>query len=325
VSSEGGGGWSFINFMRWFDSTYDNIFLFLQKNKSMRFNTLYFLALLTFSSSILAQSPDYPQEINEWHKQREENLKKENGWLNLAGLFWLNDGKNTVGSNTLNDHLFPSDKCPDFLGEVFLQNGEVEFKVLNAHEVLYEGVKIQKVKIFPSEKPVILQYGSLKWFVIKRGEKFAIRLRDLKSPFLEEFTHIEHFKIDPKLNFTAKFVKTENKKISILDIIGQTSQQDSPGKLVFKIGKDEHSLDVLAEGDQFFVIFGDKTNKISTYGGGRYIYTNLPDADGNVLLDFNKAFNPPCAFTPYATCPLPPKQNMLSLKIEAGEKNYGFH
>ncbi|MDP1815533.1 MAG: DUF1684 domain-containing protein [Leadbetterella sp.] len=291
----------------------------------MRINILFFLALLTFSSSGVAQTPDYLQEINDWHKQREENLKKENGWLNLAGLFWLNEGRNTIGSDTKNDHLFPGDKCPDFLGEIFLRNGEVEFSVLNGHEVFIEGVKIQKVKIFPSEKPIILQYGSLKWLVIKRGEKFAIRLRDLKSPFLEEFTHIEHFKIDPKWNFTAKFVKTDNKKISILDITGQTSQQDSPGKLVFRIGKKEYSLDVLAEGDQFFVIFGDKTNKISTYGGGRYIYTQLPDAAGNVKIDFNKAYNPPCAFTPFATCPLPPKQNLLNVKIDAGEKNYGFH
>lgn len=291
----------------------------------MRFSILFFFVLLTFSISVGAQSIDYLQEINDWHKQREENLKKENGWLNLAGLFWLNDGKNSIGSNTQNDHLFPSDRCPDFLGEVFLQNGEVEFKVINVHEVLLEGVKIDKIQLFPSEKTVILQYGSLKWFIIKRGERYAIRLRDLKSPFLEEFTHIEHFKIDPKWNVKAKFVKTENRKIAILDITGQNSLQDSPGKLVFKIGKTEQSLDVLAEGDQFFVIFGDKTNKITTYGGGRYIYTNLPDNDGNVWLDFNKAYNPPCAFTPYATCPLPPKQNLLSVKIEAGEKNYGFH
>ncbi|MCP9765448.1 DUF1684 domain-containing protein [Lacihabitans soyangensis] len=290
----------------------------------MRF--IYFLAIFCLINSIgYSQSSDYLKEINDWHKQREENLKKENGWLNLAGLFWLNDGKNTIGSNTQNDHLFPSDKCPDFLGEILLQNGEVEFKVLNGHEVLHEGVKIEKIKLFPADKPVLLQYGSLKWFIIKRGEKYAIRLRDLKSPFLEEFSHIEHFKIDPNWNIKSKFVKTENRKMAILDITGQNSQQDSPGKLVFKIGKNEHSLDVLAEGDQFFVIFGDKTNKITTYGGGRYIYTNLPDKDGNVWLDFNKAYNPPCAFTPYATCPLPPKQNLLSVKIEAGEKNYGFH
>ena len=208
----------------------------------MRFNTLYFLALLTFSSSVVAQKTDYLKEINDWHHEREENLKKENGWLNLAGLFWLNESKNTIGSNTQNDHLFPSDRCPDFLGEVFLQNGEVDFKVLNGHELLYDGVKIENVKLFPSEKPMVLQFGSLKWFIIKRGEKYAIRLRDLKSPFLEEFTHIDHFKIDPKWNVKAKFVKTENRKIAILDITGQNSQQDSPGKLVFKIGKTEHCL-----------------------------------------------------------------------------------
>jgi uncharacterized protein len=203
----------------------------------VRFNTLYFLALLTFSIPVVAQTPDYLQEIKNWHHQREENLKKENGWLNLAGLFWLNDGRNTIGSNTQNDHLFPSDRCPDFLGEVFLQNGEVEFKALNGHEVLHDGAKIEKVKLFPAEKPVILQYGSLKWFIIKRGEKYAIRLRDFKSPFLEEFTHIEHFKIDAKWKIKAKFVKTENRKIAILDITGQNSLQDSPGNWFLKLAK----------------------------------------------------------------------------------------
>jgi uncharacterized protein (DUF1684 family) len=179
--------------------------------------------------------------------------------------------------------------------------------------------------MFPSTKPVVLQYGSLKWFIIKRGQKYAIRLRDLKSPYLEELSSIDNFDINPKWKIKARFEKTEGKKIPILDVTGQTNQQDSPGKLVFNIKRKTYSLDALAEGDELFIIFGDKTNKVSTYGGGRYIYTSQPDKDGFVWIDFNKAYNPPCAFTPFATCPLPPQQNILKVKIEAGEKTYGNH
>ena len=171
----------------------------------------------------------------------------------------------------------------------------------------------------------MLKHNTLRWFVIKRGERYAIRLRDLESPFLKEFHGIETFIVDSKWKLKAKFVPTAGKKIAILDITGQTSQQDSPGVLVFTIAGKEYKLDALTEGEEFFIIFGDKTNKKETYGAGRFVYATKPDAEGYTFLDFNKAYNPPCAFTPYATCPLPPKQNLLPIEIKAGEKNYGHH
>jgi len=297
----------------------------MKKNQT-QFSILFlFVSIVFFSFSSETDDSDYEKEIKSWHKNRVEGLKNENGWLNLAGLFWLEEGRNSFGGNTENKIIFPKDRSKAFLGDIILSKGEVFVETKADAEVFNENEKIEKLKLFPNDKSIILKHNSLRWFVIKRGERFAIRLRDLESPFLKEFHDIETYKIDPKWKLKAKFIQTEGKKIAILDITGQTSQQDSPGVLVFTISGKEYKLDALAEGEEFFIIFGDKTNKKETYGAGRFVYAAKPDANGFTYLDFNKAYNPPCAFTPYATCPLPPKQNLLPIEIKAGEKNYGNH
>lgn len=284
-----------------------------------------FSVCLLFSFSFIKDDSDYEKAIKAWHQNRIEGLKKENGWLNLAGLFWLEEGKNSFGASTDNKIIFPKDKSKQFLGDFILEKGEVFVETKADAEVFNGNQPVEKLKVFPAEKNIILKHNSLRWFVIKRGERYAIRLRDLESPFLKEFHGIETFPIDKKWKIKAKFVPTIGKKISILDVTGQTNQQDSPGVLVFNFAGKEYKLDALTEGDEFFIIFGDKTNKKETYGAGRFLYADKPDAEGYTYLDFNKAYNPPCAFTPYATCPLPPKQNQLPINLSAGEKNYGHH
>ncbi|HEY1055317.1 MAG TPA: DUF1684 domain-containing protein, partial [Emticicia sp.] len=263
--------------------------------------------------------------IKAWHNQRIENLKKETGWLNLAGLFWLEEGKNTFGSGSKNKIIFSKGKSDDFLGTLILEKGEVFIETTPEKAIYTNEQAVTKLKIFPTEKSIILKHKSLRWFIIKRGEKLGVRLRDLECPFIKEFRGIETFPIDEKWKVKAKLVKEANKKIPILDVLGQTNLQDSPGKLVFTIDGKEYTLDALDEGDNLFIIFADKTNKKETYGAGRFVYTSKPDENGEVYLDFNKSINPPCVFTPYATCPLPPKQNTLPTAVNAGEKNYGHH
>jgi uncharacterized protein (DUF1684 family) len=283
-----------------------------------------FCLCLLFSFSI-SDETDYEKEIKTWHQNRIEGLKKENGWLNLAGLFWLEEGKNTFGANTDNKIIFPKDKSKQFLGNLILEKGEVFVEAKPDADITYNDQTVEKLKIYPAEKSIILKHKSLRWFVIKRGERYAIRLRDLESPFLKEFHGIETFPIDARWKVKAKFVPSLGKKISIIDITGQISQQDSPGTLVFTIAGKEYNLDALTEGESLFILFGDKTNKHQTYGSGRFLNAAKPDAEGFTYLDFNKSYNPPCAFTPYATCPLPPKQNILPIEMIAGEKNYGHH
>lgn len=290
-------------------------------------NRIFLFSLVLFGLFAFAIKDDsaYVKEIKAWQKQRVENLKKETGWLNLAGLFWLEE-KNSFGSDRKNSIVFPKGSAN--LGELILKNDEVYVKTVTKNQVFLDGKAVENLRIFPYQKenvPTILSHGSLRWFVIKRGKKYAVRLRDLESPFLKNFEGIETFPINPKWKIKAKFVAATGKKIPILDVTGQTNLQESPGTLVFNIGREEYSLDALKEGDHLFILFGDKTNKKQAYGSGRFIDAEMPDSKGFTYLDFNKAYNPPCAFTPYATCPIPPKQNVLPFEILAGEKNYGNH
>ncbi len=296
--------------------------------KSRQF-LLITLALLFGCSGGLKEkgSKEYIAEIKAWHKRRIENLKKENGWLNLAGLYWLKEGINTVGSDTSNDIVFPRGKAAEFIGKFVKHDSIITMFVNKDVKVFHDGVPVDSVLMIPDVRKgtTILSHRSLKWFVIKRGkDKYGVRLRDLDSPLLKSFKGIKYFPINEDFRIRAKFVPFEKpKKINIPTVIGIIDEELAPGKLVFEIGKKSYRLLPVNDGDDFFIIFADKTSGSETYGGGRFLVASTPDSNGTVILDFNKAYNPPCAFTPYATCPLPPKENYLPLKILAGEKTYG--
>jgi len=171
--------------------------------------------------------------------------------------------------------------------------------------------------------PTIMAAGSFKWFIIQRGNKFGIRLRDLNAHLAKNFPGIETYDIDKSWKVTATFNKFANPEIvKVPSIIGTVEQDTVYGHLSFQRDGKIYTLVPIVEGDSYFIIFADETNGDETYGAGRFLYTSLPDSAGNVILDFNKAYNPPCAFTKYATCPLPPKENYLHLKITAGEKKF---
>jgi hypothetical protein len=270
-------------------------------------------------------SPEYISQIKQWRTQRIEGLKKANGWLNLAGLFWLKQGENTFGTNPGNDIVFPKGKAPGTIGMFILKDSTVTFKVAPGVNVTSGGKKVKEMQLMDdmSGNPTILDLGFLRWFVIKRGDKYGIRLRNLDADLVKEFNGTEVYPIDEDWKFNATFVKYDPPKIiSIPTIVGTVEEDTCPGALLFDKDGKPYSLDAIQEGDQFFIIFADLTNGEETYGAGRFLYTAQPDSNGRVVLDFNKAYNPPCAFTPYATCPLPPKQNYLNMKVTAGEKKY---
>jgi len=268
----------------------------------------------------------YQQEIEQWHQHRIEELKGDNGWLNLAGLFWLKEGLNTFGSAESNDLVFPKDKIAANAGFFQVKNGVVQMNVRADVEVLSNGNEIQSEIIFhpDSVKNATLTHGDLQWFVIMRDDQVGIRLRDLKSKSISDFTGIERYEVDPAWRVKATFeVSTTPKQIDITNVLGQTTSQLSPGTLVFELKGEEYRLDALEGGkDELFIIFGDPTNEDETYPSGRYLYVKIPDKEGHTYLDFNKSYNPPCAFTPFATCPLPPAQNVLPIAIKSGEKNF---
>ncbi len=289
------------------------------------------LTLILFASFLLNANyltdPKYIAEIDGWHAKRIETLTGESGWLNVVGLHWLQEGENTFGSAKTNDIIFPKGDAK--LGSLFLENGRVRIEA-NERAKIYEGEnkRVAFMTIFDpasTNPPVMLQHGSLRWFIIKRQDKIGVRLRDLEAKAVLHFTGIERFPVDDKWRVEATLEPAEGKTVDITNVLGQTGPRQSPGTLVFEINGETYRLDPVTEGDRLFVIFGDATNGVETYGAGRFLYATKPDENGKTILDFNKAYNPPCAFTAFATCPLPPSQNKLSVEILAGEKTWGEH
>ena len=270
-------------------------------------------------------SPEHQYEVNLWHSKRIDGLKKDTGWLNLVGLYWLEEGENTIGSSDKNKIVFPQN-APAEIGVLTLKDSTVIFNSASEGEVKLNGETIINIEMKQdiSGNPTILEVGSLRWFIIKRGDKYGIRLRDLEAELLKSFEGIERFPIDSLWEINAQFQKYDTpQKIMIPTILGTVEESFSPGKLNFRIDNKEYSLEPTSAGQGLFVVFADLTSGEETYGAGRFLYINGPDSNNNVVLDFNKAYNPPCAFTKFATCPLPPESNKLKVRITAGEKNFG--
>ncbi|MFD2201034.1 DUF1684 domain-containing protein [Shivajiella indica] len=273
---------------------------------------------------------EHRKEIEAWHEEKMTSLKAENGWLNLIGLYWLEEGGNSFGSGESMDFKLENSTFPVELGVFFLEEGKVYFEPL-VNEVKSDGIAVEgKTLIFDAENKITkpLSYKSLHWLIIKRADAYGVRLRDYEAESVRNFKGVEQFPIDLNWRLQARFIPYESSKtIAITNVIGQTTQNPCPGYLEFEIADKTFRLDALEaeEEDELFLIFADETSGRETYGGGRYMYVKRADVSGRVILDFNKAYNPPCVYTPHATCPLPPRQNMLDVAISAGHKNYGDH
>jgi len=269
---------------------------------------------------------EYVNQINQWHQKRVERLTSESGWMSLAGLYWLQESDNTFGADSTNDIVFP-DKAPDFIGSFILNDGNITAKILPDVNIMHneKPVKEIEMKTDVDGEPTTLSYGTLSWYIIERSSDFAVRLKDSANPNIKSFHGIERYPVDPAWRLDATF-ETYNpqRSISVPTILGTISEEPSPGALVFKIHNKIYKLDAIGnlDDDEFFIIFGDETNKDETYESGRYVYVDNPGNDGKTIIDFNKAYNPPCAFTVFATCPFPPEQNILPIEIKAGEKRY---
>jgi uncharacterized protein len=286
------------------------------------------IIVLFMAVSMAAEDATYVRQIEQWRAQREERLKADDGWLTVAGLFWLNDGDNTVGTAAGSDIRLPAGSAPEHVGVFHFHDGKASFAATAGAVVTVNGKPAQTAELksdTDKDGPDVVAINSLSMFVIKRGDKYGIRMKDRNSEYRHNFTRLHWYPVKPEYRVTAKFVAyPEPKTIPIENILGQTEQTPSTGYLEFTLNGVAVRLDPVAEGDTLFLIFRDKTAGKTTYGAGRFLNTEMPK-DGAVVLDFNQAYNPPCAFTPYATCPLPPPQNRLSVAIEAGEMKYGDH
>jgi len=289
----------------------------------MPFSKLLLLGLSFFAFQMSASS--YKAEIEQWRHEREARLKGDSGWLTVVGLFWLNEGENTVGTGPSNAIVLPKGSAPTSVGVFEFQNGQTQFKAAPGVHVLVNGKPADAATLKPdtAAAPDVIEVRGLTMYVIQRGKRFGIRLRDQNSEFRKTFTGLKFFPPDPRYRVVAKFTPyTPPKMIPIPNILGDIEDEASPGYVEFTLDGHACRLDPVTEDGTLFFIFKDSTAGKETYPSGRFLNTPMPE-NGEVVLDFNQAYNPPCAFTPYATCPLPPKQNLLAFRIEAGELRHG--
>ena len=293
---------------------------------------LVFSVLLTFvgcSAVEKENDPKYIAEIEHWHQLRVDSLKGNTGFLNLAGLFWLGEEVSTIGSNIENTFVFP-EKAPQFLGQIIAKGDSIWFVQQESGVVKIEGgIASDSTLVFLEGKiNLTMREGDLNWFIIKRGDTYGVRLRDFSHPLLATFNHIDNYPIDSKWKVEAKWeLYPTPKTVTVHNQVGMDLDQPVPGALHFKLDGNSYSLEPVGsvEDEEYFVMIYDETSGHETYGSGRYIYVPRPDENGLTFIDFNKAYNPPCVYTEFATCLFPHAENRLPLKIEAGEKYSGSH
>lgn len=267
----------------------------------------------------------YQFEIEQWRREREERLKAEGGWLSVAGLFWLKEGANRFGADPSNEIVLSAGSAPARAGVFEFHSGRTVLRVENGAKVTLDGRPVAMLEMHPDTAgaPEVIALGDLTMHVIERNGRFAIRLKDNNSKFRREFAGLRWFPIKPEYRLVAKFVAYDPPKtLAIPTVLGDVEQLPSPGYVAFTLNDREYRLDPVVDEDELFFIFRDLTSGKGTYGAGRFLNAEPPRA-GAVILDFNKSYSPPCAFTPFATCPLPPRQNSLPLRIEAGELSSG--
>jgi uncharacterized protein (DUF1684 family) len=268
-------------------------------------------------------------EIQKWQNDRLASLSKDDGWLTLVGLFWLNEGENKFGSDTNNAVVLPKGKAPSVAGSFSVEKDQVLLTVLPGAEITSDNKPVTAPLQLRNDNedngPTILKLGTLLINVIKRNDKVGVRVKDTESQTRREFKGLEYYPIDPKWRIEAHFEPYQPAKaIPITNVLGMTDDEASPGALAFEVDGKTYRIDpILEKGEtDLFVMIADETTGKETYGAGRYLYVSPPDTNGKVVIDFNKTYSPPCAFTNFATCPLPPRQNHLPFRIDAGEKKY---
>ena len=271
----------------------------------------------------------YRAEIETWRSARFERLRREDSWLTLVGLFWLGDGENAFGSDSSNPIVFPAGKTPAKMGSILLSNGRASVRADPSAGLTSGGKPVTAMPLLSDAEgdPTVLTHGSVSFYLIRRGDRLGVRVKDSDTAARREFRGIDHFPVDPGWRLPARFEHSDPpRSIPIPNVLGAVTPEPSPGAVIFEIAGKTYRLDAVTEegSDELFLIFGDSTNGVETYGGGRFLYAPSP-VNGRTVVDFNKSYNPPCVFSPYATCPLPPPQNKLTVRVEAGEKSYGEH
>lgn len=283
--------------------------------------------------------------VADFHSARVAELEAPDSWLSLIALHWLPEGETSLGSAPDNDIVLPEDKAAPVVGRVVRSGQEVRF-VAEPGVTVTSGIDstlslpagsgafppdVSGDPVITDEvlgpagpgKSIVHRHGPVNWILVSRGDEHALRVRDNESPVYDAFDGIDRYPTSTDWRVTARWVPQE-KTVLVPNVLGTSSETVSPAYLEFWIGGERHTLDVTGDpgDDRFMMVFADATSGNGTYGGGRYLWFDGPDEESRVVLDFNLAYNPPCVWTGYATCPLPTRDNRLDVAVEAGEKDW---
>jgi uncharacterized protein (DUF1684 family) len=291
------------------------------------------IALSLGVAAVHAQTPnaataaDFSQQNQQWQNKRLAGLTAPNGWLSLIGLEWLKEGANRIGSAAGNDIVLKAG--PAHLGVVTLsKDGALHIVLDKDSGATVDGKTVSEADLVDDAHagegtPTNVAFGSASFYVIERDDRMALRVRDSNAETRTHFLGLDYYPADPSWRIVADWVPFDPPhELEIGSVLGTINKEKVPGKAVFH--RDGHTYELMPiqeEPDSLFFVIADRTSGRETYGAARFLYADLPK-DGKVVLDFNRAYNPPCAFTPYATCPLAPPENRLDLAVTAGEKKY---
>jgi uncharacterized protein (DUF1684 family) len=296
--------------------------------RRMQVYSIFILIILVWlSGNLQASEPKgtpYNQAIEDWRQARHTRLSQIDGWLTLVGLEWLKDGQNRVGSAPGNDIRLTGG--PEYWGSVFLENDKLRFVAAASEEIMIDGAYMEQAALVPDVEgePTTISAATISFYVIDRGS-FGLRIKDSAARALKNFSGVDNYAVDEAWLINGRFDHAEkNTTIEITNVLGQVSE--SPVFGAFEFDRDGRTHSMLAigteESESLWFIFADRTSGRGTYGAGRFLYSEAMPEDGHLLVDFNKAYNPPCAFNPYSTCPLPPQRNRMDLMVTAGEKDF---
>lgn len=288
-------------------------------------SSLFVAPLIADNKPVLTvQSDNHQQTIKAWRASRHDRLKRSDGWLTLVGLEWLKDGENRVGSAADNDVRLAGG--PAYWGSVFLQDDQLRFTAPDSDNVRINGEYLMQAELIPDSKgqPTVVSSATLSFYVIER-ESYALRVKDSQAKALLHFNGVENYPVSQSWLIDGRFVRAaEDASIEIANVLGQVSDSPVFGTFEFEMDGKTHSLLGLGteDSESLWFIFADRTSGHGTYGAGRFLYSDGMPENDHLTVDFNKAYNPPCAFNPYSTCPLPPQRNRMDLSVTAGEKDF---
>jgi hypothetical protein len=284
------------------------------------------LVFLFFACAAGADSTSYRRSVEKWRHDYEAQLTSDNGWLSVSGLFWLHEGENRFGSDPLNDIVLPA-SAPAQAGTIDFHAGKSTVHIHSGVTATINGKPVESAELRPDNPQDRLVLGDLTLFVHASGDRFALRLKDKHSPLLKSFTGLNWFPVDESYNLTARFIPYDApKQFDSQNVLGDPIKLDIVGYVLFTLRGQEYRLEAESNSDgSLFIVFRDLTSGKLTYPASRFLDTDAPKDGPNgktVQLDFNKAYNPPCAYNPYTTCPVPLPANRLRVEILAGEKLY---